>query len=314
MTSVEMRRTEKVEEILKKAGFHISERCFSRPSCFDFAARKDEKIIIIKIQQDIGNLSPTDSSELKMISECITASSLLISSKTGGKPLEDDTVYSRYNVLVITPKTLENIVLHKTYPLVRAGPGGYYVEIDGEAIRKRRMELGLSIGELAEMIGISRRTLYGYERKMAKASVSAAYNLIWTLGIPVVKPIDVFVKAERKSRSFLKTARHVIVKHKLLRKILMKLAGREIAAVSTRKAPFDFIIKVHEEIKIVGGVADAKEENVERRIEEIKSFSDIVRAHPVFVTEDKKKVKEDIPLICSKDLSKIRKPEDFVNF
>ncbi len=129
---------------------------------------KGELKILVKSHLDIDTFSAEDASELKIISQCISAISLLIGERTREKPLEDDTVYSRYDVSALTVQTFENILLRKFYPLIHAGPGGYYVEIDGEAIKRRRQELGLSAGEMAERIGVSRRTLYGYEQGMAK--------------------------------------------------------------------------------------------------------------------------------------------------
>ena len=32
------------ESLFEKAGYHISQRCCVRPSCFDFAARKEKRI------------------------------------------------------------------------------------------------------------------------------------------------------------------------------------------------------------------------------------------------------------------------------
>lgn len=311
MTYRETERVRTADAILKEAGFTVSQRCCSRPSCFDFAARKSKTLIFIKLQSDIDSLSPSDSLELKVISKCVSAASLLISDKTREKPLEDDTVYTRYNVLAVTPKTFENIVLRSIYPLIQAGPGGYYVEIDSEAIKRRRQELGLSVGEMAEMIGISRRTLYGYERGMAKASVTAAYNIIWTLGIPVAKPMDIFDKSRSQRRCFLKKAKRAIVRNRLLQKIFRKLARYNVTEV--KKAPFDFVVNVPEEkMRIIGGVADNKERELDRRVDEILSVSKVVRARPVLITEGGKLSNKDISCICSKELSKIRNPEDLV--
>jgi len=308
------RETEKIETakaILKEAGFTVSQRCCSRPSCFDIAARKKESLILMKVQHDIGCVSPYDSLELRIIAEQVSAASLFISEKTRDKPLEDDTVYSRYNVLAVTPKTFENIVLRGVYPLVQAGPGGYYVEIDGEAIRRRRQELGLSVGEVAEKIGISRRTLYGYERGMAKASVTAAYKLLCTLGIPVAKPVDIFEVQKNRRKPLMAKARQIFTRNKLLHKIFKKLAGYNIVAV--RKAPFDFVITVPKEsVKIIGGVADGQETTLlNRRVEEILSLSEVVQAHPVLVTDGRKPVLDkDIPCVNGEEISRIKRPED----
>ena len=299
------------EAVLKEVGFDVSERCCSRPSCFDFAARKNETLVLIKVQSDIDILSLNDSQELRAISQCVSAASLLIGEKTREKPLEEDTVYSRYDVLVVTPKTFENIVLRKAYPLIQAGPGGYYVEIDHESIKRRRQELGLSVGEIAEMIGISRRTLYGYERGMAKASVTAAYNLIWTLGIPVANPINVFEKSRHQRKCFLSTAKLAIARNKLLQKIFRKLARCRITTV--KKAPFDFVINFPEgEMKIIGGVANSKEPELNRRVNEILSFSKVVKAHPILITEGREPSNKDISCIRSEEISKIKKPEDLI--
>jgi putative transcriptional regulator len=310
MTYREMGKVEAAESVLKEGGFTVSQRCCSRPSCFDIAARKRESLIFIKVQPDIGCVPPYDSLELRIISEHISAASLFISEKTREKPLEDDTVYSRYNVLAITPKTFENIVLRGIHPLIQAGPGGYYVEIDGEAIKKRRQELGLSVGEVAEKLGISRRTLYGYEKGMAKASVTVAYNLLCTLGVPVAKPVDIFEAPRSQRKTIIARARRIITKNRLLQRVFKKLAGYNIVAV--KKAPFDFVITVPEEnMKIIGGVANSEEKTLSRRVEEILSLSKVVQAHPVLVTDGQKPLpNKDISCVKSDEISKIKCPED----
>ncbi|MEM1539501.1 MAG: helix-turn-helix domain-containing protein [Candidatus Bathyarchaeia archaeon] len=308
MTPREMERVRAAISVLKEASFTVSRICCSRPSCFDIAARKSEKLIFLKVQPDIGNVSPYDSMELRMISEKFSAASLLMSEETHEKPLEDDTVYSRFNVLAVTLKTFESIILRNTPPLIQAGPGGYYVEIDGEAIKRRRQELGLSVGEVAEKVGISRRTLYGYERGMTKASVTVAYKLLCTLGIPVAKPVNIF-EAWKREKPLTAKARHMTTGNKLMRKILKKLANYNIIAV--RKAPFDFVITVPEEdVRIIGGVTDGEEKVLDRRVDEILSLSKVVNAHPVLVTENSKSINKDISCVPSEDLSKIKSPED----
>ncbi|UCC33940.1 MAG: helix-turn-helix domain-containing protein, partial [Candidatus Bathyarchaeota archaeon] len=269
-----MKRTEiltATESILKEAGFQISERCVARPSCFDLVVRKKEQLALMKVYVNIGNVSTEDATELQAISECISATPFFICTENRKKPLEDDTVYSRYHTYTITPKTLEDTAVHGMYPLVEAGPGGYYVRLDGEKIRERRQRLGLSIGKLADMIGISRRTLYGYEKDMAKASVSVAYNLEWTLGVPVVKSIDIF-QSNSKKRGFLAAAKRIITRHGFLQKVLNKFAQIDFEVSCMSRAPFDFIAQSRDEpLSIIGGVPDEKERNIDRRTEEIMS-------------------------------------------
>jgi len=300
------------ESILKKAGFQVSERCIARPSCFDFATRREEQLVFVKIPIDVGNVSRKGVSEFQLISECFSAMPLFICDRTRAKPLEDDTVYMRYNVFTITPKTLEDVVFREMYPLVEAGPGGYYVSLNGEAIREKRQKLELSVGRLAEMIGISRRTLYGYEKDMAKASVSVAYNLERILGVPVVQPVKLF-RREPQSTGFLATARRIITRHCFLRTVLKKFAHFNLRVTLTRRAPFDFIAHCPEKhLNIVGGVSDKKEQNVDRRTKEIISVGKIVGAQPVFITDGEQIPNNDIPLIHREDLERIECLEEFI--
>lgn len=311
MIYVEREKLKAPYDVLKEAGFNISEKCCSRPSCFDFAARKNDTLILIKVHSDIDTFLPSDSLDLKAISECVSAVSLLIGEKTRERPLEDDTVYSRYEISVVTPKTFENVMIRKIYPLIHAGPGGYSVEIHSEVVKKRRQELGLSVGEMAKMIGISRRTLYGYERGMAKASVITAYNMVYTLGIPVAKPINMLEKPRSKHKCFLSRTRF-ITRSKFLQNIFRRFARCRIATV--KKAPFDFVITVPEEkMRIIGGVAKEKEQELSRRVDEILSVSKIVKAHPILITEEQKPSKKDIVCIGKEELSKIKKPEELIS-
>jgi len=297
------------ERILEKAGFQLSQRCYARPSCFDLAAHRENQLIFLKIHANIGNTCLNDAAELQKISGCFSALPLIVGEKTRRKPLEDDTVYSRYDVCAITAKTLEDMFLRGVHPLVEAGPGGYYIKLDGSLIRKRRQELGLSVGKLAEMVGISRRTLYGYEREMAKASVPAAYRLEWILGAPVVQTTDMFHGPERIC--ILATARRIIAKHRLLKAVFRKFAQFDFKVTSTGRAPFDFIARCpKEKLKIIGGVTDARERNLDQRLKEIRSLGEIIGAHTVFISYGERTRDKKIPLICQKVLTEMKCPEE----
>lgn len=299
-------------EVLRKAGFSVSETCHSRPSCFDFAARKKETVILMKVLADVGTLNSRDARELETISSSISASMLVIGSKGRNKPLEDDTVYSRHNVLTITPTTLENFVLHDTSPLMRANPGGCYVEIDGEIVKRKRQELSLSVGKLARMAGVSRRTLYGYERRMAKASVQTAYNLVRALGAPVAKPVKILEKAKPRSKCKVITkAKYVIGRNRLFFKIFRKFARCDVTAVS--RAPFDFVLNIPQEKKsIIGGFVIGREEDLEMRIQEISSVSEIVGARAILLTHGEGLMNDNIPCFQYEDLAKSANPENLI--
>jgi putative transcriptional regulator len=300
------------EKTLREGGFNVSVRCLSRPSCFDFVAHKGKSVAFFKVPPNLGSTCRHEAEELRAIAGFFGGAALFICDKTKDKPLEDDTVYSRYGVFAISPGTLEDIVTRGFLPLVLAGPGGYYVRLDGEAIRRRRLKLGLSMGKLAESLGLSRRTLYGYERSMAKASVSAAYKLEWYLGVPVVEPVDVF-RPVRRSRGFLAAARRALIRNRLLQGVLRWLRRCHFEVFPARKAPFDFLAECPEtNLSLIGGVACSNDKNLDTRIKEILSVSEIVNARSLFVTDGRQIPDNDIPLVHQKELAKIKNPKDLI--
>ena len=107
-----MNRTEiieRIESILEKAGFNLSARCCSRPSCFDFAARKNNLLAFIKVHTNIGSASLKDASELFAITKNFDATPLLIGEKNRDQELENDTVYSPVSYTHLTLPTTERV-------------------------------------------------------------------------------------------------------------------------------------------------------------------------------------------------------------
>ena len=310
-----MNRTEilgNVESLFEDAGFHLSRRCCTKPNCFDFVARREDNLLFTKVQPNIGNIYEKDAYGLTTLSDAFHATSLFICEKTRNKPIEDDTLYMRYGVRAITLKTLEDALFQGFGPLIEAGPGGYYVKLDGKAIRKERLEKGLSIGKVAEILGVSRRTLYGYERGMAKASVLTSYKLASILGIPVVEPLDMF-QPIAKTEGFLATARRIISESRFLRFIIKRLRQFNFTVFQLRRAPFDFVARSPiDGATLIGAIAYEEEDNFAIKTEEIVSISKVVGAQPIYLTDSDNIFVDSIPLIERKDFKKIKCCEDLM--
>ena len=310
-----MNRTEilgNVESLFEDAGFHLSRRCCTKPSCFDFVARREDDLLFTKVQPNIGNIYEKDAYGLTTLSDAFHATSFFICEKTRNKPIEDDTLYMRYGVRAITLRTLEDALFQGFGPLIKAGPGGYYVKLDGEAIRKERLEKGLSIGKVAEILGVSRRTLYGYERGMAKASALTSYKLASILGIPVVEPLDLF-KPIAKTEGFLATARRIISESRFLRFIIEKLRQFNFTVFQLRRAPFDFVARsTINGVTLIGAIVYEEEDNFAIKTEEIVSISKVAGAQPIYLTDSDNISVDSIPLIQRKDFKKIKCCEDLM--
>ena len=161
------------------------------------------------------------------------------------------------------------------------------------------------------MIGVSRRTLYGYERSMAKASVTSAYNLANVLGVPVAKPVDLFEKARKQRECLIVKAKRAIARQVLLQKVFRKFAFCDISPF--QKAPFDFILNIpDEEYVIIGGVAEKHEKCIDIRAEEILSVCQVIKAYPVLITEKHEPCNKDLLCFCVDDLAEMQSPEDLI--
>ena len=144
--------------------------------CFDFIARikKDNEILLIKITEKTSNKVIED---LKKISKALDALPIII-----GENLEEDIIYSKRGTPALNPKTLEKVFKGKDVPLIYASKGGIYVKINSKRMRERREELGFSIGDLAYKLGISRKTVIGYEKGEMDASLSVSLKMERLLG------------------------------------------------------------------------------------------------------------------------------------
>lgn len=276
------------------------------------AAQRKDQLAFIKTHGNIGSISMLDALELRTLSKHLAAAPILVCEKTRHRTMEDDTIYSRYGIYAITSSTLEDIAIHGNNPLVDATPGGYYVRLNNEKLKQERQERGLSVGKLAEMTGISRRTIYGYEKGLARASVGAAYNIEYVLGIPLAQGIDVFQRPPEQDKGFLAVAKRIISMHHCLRSVEHKLSKLNVFVAHTRRAPFDFIARSQEKgVNIVGGVAYRKERNLERRVEEIVSVGKVINAQPVLIAENQEKTdNDDVTCIRREELEKIRDLDD----
>lgn len=311
-----MERTEALdiaEATLHNSGFMVSRRCNSKISCFDFAARKEENIVFVKVLIDIKDISPSDAIGLREAAKCFDCTSLIISDMNGNEKLSDDTLYSRYDVYVVTFKTLDDIV-RGTYPMIEATPGGYFVRLDGDEIRARRHDLGLSIGKLAGMVGISRRALYGYERELTRASVSIAYKLTEILGVPLVKTINILRNSQNNHETDENSQQPSYIKNKIHKLIIDKFTQLGFRVTQLRRVPFDFVASCPKtNLRIIGSFLKKKRKDIDSQVEEMTSLGEVIKAKPVFFGISQSNTPINIPFLGLEDLTKLSKIEELTS-
>ena len=158
---------------------------------FDVVARRDNTLLIIKILSNVDAFSKENAEEMLTLGEALGASPLLVGERSGAGDIDESIVYSRFGVPIISLTTLSDYLLEGVPPFIFAAPGGLYVKLDSDLLKKLREERNISLGTLAEIAGVSRRTIQMYEGGMG-AMIDVAIKLEEFLNQPIVTPVDPF--------------------------------------------------------------------------------------------------------------------------
>ena len=307
-----MDRTEllaNIREFLGSAGFSVSDPYAIRLPGFDLVARRDETLLIIKVLSNIDGLSEDVGNELRALACLLKATPLLIGEKNGVSVLEDDVVYFRFGIQTVTLSTLKNHVLEEVPVRAYAAPGGLYVNLDPEKIRRLRQEKNISLGTFARHVRVSRRTVRMYEDGMS-ARIDIADRIEDMFEQSVTTPIDLLkplmVETERLP-SYHKKQEHM---KEFQREVFSLLQSVGYKIIPMDRCPFEALSKEKEKI-LLTCVQEYNKKLVEKA-HFISSISKIIEKHAVVFTDKdvSKKNVEGTPIIMKKELKKIRDPED----
>jgi putative transcriptional regulator len=303
-----------VQKLFIQKKFGISEQCNLKSTCFDFMARKNVILWLIKVLVNIDSLQQYHADELKLLGGLFSGTPLLVGEKTHREPLEDGVVYKRYSVPAVNPPTLVSILFHEFFPKLFAQRGGLYARILGETLRERREEENLSRAQLAEKIGVSERTIMNYERGTMDASKENLLRLE-----KILDTNDLSLPINLSEYDFGKIKQQIPAKiDDFEQNIQEKLLEIGFDVFWTECTPFDAVTKEKEtetEIEtqklIIAGVGHKSEKNIKKRVQITRSISDITSKIAMFVMEGSStKNIEGVPIIRNKELSKFETPNE----
>jgi putative transcriptional regulator len=191
--NVELEELEKaVVENLMKNGFTVF-MVSDSTACFTIYARHPGSTLLIKVIYMLRGITEEQLYELKRIAIFMGGAPIIISKYLNkNQEMEDELVYLKFGLPVVTITTFLSYLNRITAPLVIHHRGSYYVQLDGKMIRDIRKEKKLSMGHLASLIGVSRRSVYEYERETTSASIETAQELEKHLQAALIKPLPLF--------------------------------------------------------------------------------------------------------------------------
>lgn len=295
---------ESVVKILLKAEFNVADLAETKPRCFDVVARKDDIILIIKVLYNVDSLKHDAAEEMKKLTKVLNASPIVVGERFKFDFLERGVVYTRYGLPVINLATFYDFIVDGISPYIYSAPGGYYVKLDSERIKEVREKLGISTGEMAKLLGVSRRTIKKYEEG-TDTSLSVAAKIEEILGTFALKQIDLlnFVDEEMEKEEECFEGEEG--------EILDQLRVIGLSVYPVRQAPFDAVSSVDER-RILTGIKQVR--GIEKRARLLGRISDAIEAKAAYITDrDCKRSVESVVFVLKEELYSVSSPKDFIS-
>ncbi len=293
----------RVVTLLRRAGFRTSDTFNLRSACFDVVARNGNMILLIKVLTNIDSFREEQAFELRLLSYTLSASVVVVGERTRKDKVEDDTLYERFGIPAVSYNTLEQALLNGVFPVVYAKRGGFYVHLNGDKIRQERGKSSYSLGDMAESLGVSRRTVYEYERNEMDSTLETAFKLEELLNTSVTVPFNILswnVEVDAAVQGNITRS----LDDELEESVGRVLSDLGLKVLWSRGTPFDAITYTQEKSDVVvTGVGHASERKVQNRIEAVGSFSSIVRSLGMFVLDrSRSSVVKGVPVVSKDEL------------
>ncbi|MEM5804617.1 MAG: hypothetical protein QXU82_02085 [Candidatus Aenigmatarchaeota archaeon] len=277
-----------IEKLLQNEGYAY---CAYR-GCFDLAAKR-EKLLFLKILQNIDSFSEEQASNLTTLSRSIGASAFLIGKNTTREKLEQGVVYERFGIPAVCFETFRLFVSEGIFPEIYRQRGGLFVHVDKEAMRETRKRRGMTQMELAELVGVSKKAIYEHEARNLKMLLSIAQRLEEILQKKLVKGVEPEItgKALRSKPS-----------DELEKKVGADLRKLGFNISFVKQAPADIFAR--KEALLISDV-EGKERKLKERAEKLGQFIGVAEKPAVIITERAKEKDYDIPVVRRKELAEM---------
>ncbi len=296
-------------DVLQQAGFMVSKRCNIRPRSFDLAARKNDTLIFCKVLYNIDGLNEETAREMKSLARYLEGTAILIGAKTRDQMLEDSVVYMRYDIPAVSVQTLYDYFVENIPPLVSAAPGGLYVSIDGHVLKEARKRTEMSLGTLANELGVSRRTISKYEEGGMDASIEIVLHLEDLLDVAIAKSIDILHCFEKETNA--KNSQEKIPQIQPDDGILSMLYTLGYQVMSTSQAPFKAISRDTSDTLLTG--VSTYSSAMIKRADLMSSISCVTRTKSVYIIKGgqlRSETVENTVLIEKNELDKLSGTEE----
>jgi putative transcriptional regulator len=266
--------------------------------CFNIAAKKEE-LLLIKSLINVDSLNEEQALSLRSISYFLSAYPLVVSVKTNREFLNDETIYSRFQLPVLTPTLFDNFLEEEKIPSIQSSKGKHTVVINAEELREKRKKLGFSLLELSQLIGISKKALYEIEKKRVNPTQETVKKLEDTLKIDLKENY----KLQPAERTYLRP------KNEFQHEVSKEFKRIGIDNSSVYSAPFEIVGK--EKFSLITTLSK-NGLSIRKEATKVKKLSSIFSSKAVFVTKmSKEESVGGVPVMLESELPDIETSKEF---
>lgn len=291
-----------VISVMIMAGFEVSELFAMRPKSFDIVASNGDQIVVLKVISHIDSINEENARDLDRIARNLSGTPLIVGERARDAELERGAVYVRYGIFAISYPTLHDYFVEGSPPLIYASPGGLYVNISGERLRELREGNNLSLGDLGQILGVSRRTVAKYESGMG-TTIDIALRIEETFDSGVVEPIEL-IQNNSPFQDSQPEKEEIPIQH------VIEEMGMYVQPM--HRAPFQALVR-YESHTILTGYGSFQK--VSRRAGIIGNISQVTRTHAMCIMTDDQKQRRigRTLMIGEKSLLSLDEPDDLID-
>ncbi|MEB3860319.1 MAG: helix-turn-helix domain-containing protein [Desulfurococcales archaeon] len=165
---------------------------------------KDGRKMLLKVAWNLDSVSKREAGELSAISSTLNVPTLIISETQGGVRLVSGVVYEKSSVKVVNAETLDTYLAEREGPVIYQERDSFKLSIDSEKLKERRMEKGLSLGDVALSVGVTRKAVYEYERGLMEPTIDKGEKLVELFGEEILRPVNLLEPAQKTGQQQLK--------------------------------------------------------------------------------------------------------------
>ncbi len=264
---------------------------------FDIVGRR-ENLFLIKTLLNVDALDESHALDLRAVSYFLSAYPFVISQTNNREHLNDTTVYSRFELPVMTPHLFKTMIEEDEMVVTHSSKGRHTQEINAFILKEKRKELGFTLEELAQQIGVSKKAMYEIENKRVNPQRETVRKLERILTIELTLPYEM----KHTQAVYLKPKDH-------FQKIVsMEFSRIGIDNSSVNSSPFEIIGK--ESFSLITSLSTIPSE-VKKELTEIKQLSGILSSKAVLISKRSYKDSvEGVPVVSEPELTEIHSSKE----